>query len=271
MVLGIGSYTFAWAIGVPGYPLAGSPLSVERLLDRAGELGVSLLQVCDNLPLHELPPGRLSGLAARARETGITLEAGTRGTAPEHLLRYLDIALALDARLVRTLIGTARDTQTIEEAERHLRIVAPRFEREGVALAIENYERYSARDLAGLVERVGSPLIGVCLDTVNSLGALEPPNEVIDVLLPHALNIHVKDFDIVRADHKMGFLVVGTPAGQGRLDIADILARARSGGHDPNVVIELWTPFKGSVEAKVALEREWAATSIRSLRKLISV
>lgn len=270
MVLGIGSYTFAWAIGVPGYPLAGFPLSVEGLLDRAGELGVSLVQVCDNLPLHELPPVRLVELAARAKENGLTLEAGTRGTAPEHLLRYLDIALVLGAPLVRTLIGTAEESPSLQQAEMGLRAIARRFEREGVALAIENYERYSARDLAGLVERVGSLAVGVCLDTVNSLGALESPDEVIDILLPYALNIHVKDFEIVRADHRMGFSVVGTPAGQGRLAIADLLAGARSAGHDPSVVLELWTPFRGGVEETVAMEREWAATSIRYLRKLIS-
>jgi hypothetical protein len=36
------------------------------------------------------------------------------------------------------------------------------------------------------------------------------------------------------------------------------------------VVIELWTPFMGSVEETITLEREWAATSIRYLRELIS-
>jgi sugar phosphate isomerase/epimerase len=270
MRLGIGSYTFTWAIGVPKYPARDPSLTVEGLLEKAEELGVSLVQVCDNLPLHELPPGRLAVLAARARETGITLEAGTRGTDPDHLLRYLSIALSLGAPLVRTLIGTAEESSSLQLAETRLRAIAPRFEREGVALAIENYEQYPARDLAGLIDRVASPSVGVCLDTVNSLGALEPPDEVINVLLPHALNIHVKDFDIVRADHRMGFAVIGTPAGQGRLEIADLLARARAGGRDPSVVLELWTPFKGSIESTVALEREWAATSIRYLRELIS-
>jgi len=268
-MLGIGSYTFTWAIGVPGYPCPELALTVEGLLDRAEDLGVSLVQICDNLPLHDLPWERLDGLAERAKAAGITIEVGMQGTDPDHLLRYLDITLALGASLIRTLIGTEAESPTIRDAETRLRSIAPRFEREGVTLAIENYERYSAKDLAGLVERVGSPFVGVCLDTVNSLGALELPREVIDTLLPHALNIHVKDFVIIRMDHRMGFSVVGTPAGQGKLGIEDMLDRARAGGRNPNVVLELWTPFQGSVDATIALEREWAAISIRYLTRLV--
>ena len=51
--LGISSYTFAWAIGVPGHPTP-SPLSAFDLLERAAEYGVGVLQIADNLPLDRM-------------------------------------------------------------------------------------------------------------------------------------------------------------------------------------------------------------------------
>jgi hypothetical protein len=54
MRLGIGSYTYAWAIGVPGYPPPPPPLTPQALLDRVAELGVRTVQLADNLPrTHE--------------------------------------------------------------------------------------------------------------------------------------------------------------------------------------------------------------------------
>jgi len=264
MRLGIGSYTFTWAIGVPGVELAGAPMSAEELLSRARALGVSVVQVCDNLPLDEASPSLLSGLRARAEQAGISVEVGTRGTRPEHLRRFLRIADSLGARLVRSMITTS-----VAEAEADIRIVLPEFEKSGVVLAIENYEKHGVHSLADMIDRIGSGSLGACLDTVNSLGALEPPREAIDALLPRTASLHVKDFDIVRADHRMGFSVVGTPAGRGRLDIPGLLDAARRNGRDPNAILELWTPPAGSAEETVAREQQWAKESISFLRRYI--
>jgi sugar phosphate isomerase/epimerase len=59
--------------------------------------------------------------------------------------------------------------------EGRLREVLPEFARAGVSIALENYEAYATRELAELVARIGSSHLGICLDTVNSFGALESP------------------------------------------------------------------------------------------------
>ena len=59
MQLGISSYTFSWAVGIPGYPQPLQPLTALALLDRASELGVGVVQIADNLPLDALPPLKL--------------------------------------------------------------------------------------------------------------------------------------------------------------------------------------------------------------------
>ena len=51
MILGLSSYTFGWAVGVPGHAPA-RPLDENGLLDQCREHGIKLLQIGDNLPLH---------------------------------------------------------------------------------------------------------------------------------------------------------------------------------------------------------------------------
>jgi len=264
MRLGIGSYTYTWSLGVPGQAQPASPMSVEGLIDTAGSLGVSVVQLCDNVPLPGYSRAALEGLAHRAKERGIALEAGIRGTDPALLRKMIAAAVSLEARLLRTMITT-----TVEQAEIDIRQVLPELERRRVTLAMENYERHSVRALACLIRRLASPLVGACLDTVNSLGALETPAEVIRELLPLTSSLHVKDFDVVRADHRMGFSVVGTAAGKGRLDIHGLIDGARASGRDPNAIVELWTPFAGDIERTVAAERAWAQESISYLRRYI--
>ena len=105
MKWGIGSYALAWSIGVPGYPPPSEPLTAFGMLDLAAQHDVRLVQIADNIPLHTLSHSDIRKLAEQAADLGISLEIGTRGTQPEHLLRYLDIARQVGAPLVRTLIS----------------------------------------------------------------------------------------------------------------------------------------------------------------------
>ena len=49
------------------------------------------------------------------------------------------------------------------------------FEEAGVVLAIENHDKFSTDELVYMVEELGPSWVGICLDTVNSFGALEGP------------------------------------------------------------------------------------------------
>ena len=65
------------------------------------------------------------------------------------------------------------------------------------------------------------------MDTVNSFSALDSPDRVAEDLVPYLSNLHIKDFDITRVDHQMGFIVLGKPAGYGKLNIPALLERIR--------------------------------------------
>jgi len=265
MRLGISSWTYPWAIGVSGFPLPPRPMRLADLLDRASALKVGVVQVADNLPLHKLDSAELRDAGDQAASLGLTIEIGTRGVEPAHLLRYLNLAVQLDAPLLRTLTHSAESQPSLEQAEIWIRDVLPKFEAQGITLGLENYEKHSCRELAALVRRLESHHVGICLDTVNSLAALETPERVVEILAPLTVNLHVKDFVINRVPQMMGFVVRGAPAGEGRLDIPWLLGQMPP-GDNVSAILEQWPPLRESVEATVTMEREWAEQGVRYLR-----
>jgi sugar phosphate isomerase/epimerase len=243
------------------------------LLDKAVEANVSVVQIADNLPLHQLPVEELDQLRAAAAARSIVLEAGTRGLEPEHLALYIAIAHRIGARILRTVLsGSLLGQRQLAIAENAIRQVLPALEFERVTLALENNEAFSALEFAGIIQRIASPHVGICLDTANSLGRPETLQTVVENLAEHTVVLHAKDYDIRRIDTRMGFSVVGTPAGDGRVDFDWVLAALhRRGRSGISVIVEHWPPFAGTIEETIRIEQEWLARSVRFLRPKLSV
>lgn len=270
MRLGIGSYTYVWSVGVPGYPQPEHPMTAWDLLDRAAGLGVRVVQIADNLPLDRLPADELAALCWRAAELRIDLEAGTSGIAPEHLRRELELASRLGSPILRVVIDTADHRPTPAEVVSTFREVLPEFERADVILAVENHDRFESPVLLDVLRRAGSSHLGICFDTANSIGCLEGAERVLETLGPHIVNVHLKDYALFRPPHHKGFVVEGRPAGQGDLNVFGLLGRLREFGRDPNVILELWPPPQPTLRESMELEEAWARESVRSLREFIS-
>ena len=268
MRLGISSFTYTWAVGVPGHSPV-RPLGALDLLDKAAALGVRVVQFADNLPLERLTGSELDALAQRSSELGICVEVGTRGIDPDLLRRYLRLAQRLESPIVRVVIDTADHHPAADGVVKTLRGLAPAFERAGVVLAIENHDRFDTATLVQILQDIGSDCVGICLDTANSFGALEGPEVVVDRLSPWVVNLHLKDFAMFRANQNMGFVIEGRPLGQGRLDVPWLLQTLRDCGKDPNAILELWTPWSGTLEDTLDKEASWAATSVQYLRQFI--
>jgi sugar phosphate isomerase/epimerase len=268
MRLGISSWTYTWAIGVLGHPPQ-RRMDATGLLARAAELGVRLVQFADNLPLDRLSPPELDDFERRASELGISIEVGTRGIGHDNLRTHLQLAERFESPVLRVVIDTDEHQPGVDEVVDIIKGIIPELERAGVCLAIENHDRFKAKTLAGIIERVGSQRVGICLDTVNSFGALEGPEVVLEALGPMVINLHVKDFAIFRAAHLMGFTIEGRPAGQGRLNIPWLLEELSSLDLDPNAILELWTPPEETLPATIAKEDTWAVKSVEYLRTLI--
>jgi sugar phosphate isomerase/epimerase len=242
------------------------------LLEKAVEANASVVQIADNLPLHELADGELEQLREAATARGLALEAGTRGLDPEHLAQYISIAHRIGARILRTVLsGSLLGPKQVAAAESAIRQALPALERQGVTLALENNEAFSAAEFAGIMRRIANPHVGICLDTANSLGRSETLQTVVKNLAEHAVVLHAKDYEIRRIDTRMGFSIVGTPAGDGRVDFAWVLAELRRHGRSGiSVIVEHWPPFAGTIEESVRIEEEWFSRSVRFLHAKLS-
>ncbi len=267
MMIGIGSWTYPWAAGRPGYDME-NRLCTFDVLDRASDMGMEVVQICDNMPLHKLGESQLLTFKKKSLDRGIRVETGTRGVAPDHLLEYLKIAEKLDAKLVRTIITEDSTDEGIKTAEGYLRNVLPSFEKAGVILAIENHERHTAIQLASIMESLDSPFLGICLDTVNSLGANECLEKVFDVLAPFTVCLHVKDYEIKRNPTDLGFIVTGAKPGTGMLDIHCSVNRLKELGREFNVILEQWPPFTDTLENTIDNEASWAEAGAAILKKI---
>lgn len=270
MRLGISSWTYPWSVGVPGYPAPKSPLTPHGLLAKTRAFGLHVLQIADNLALDKLSGYELEGLRRESSELKITLEAGTRGVEPERLRHYLEIAQAIGGRLVRTLTCSAESRPDIDQVMRWIGEVLADYEIAGVVIAVENNESHTVREYSRLVQEFASPSLGICLDTANSYGGEESTDQVLAELAPHAVCLHYKDFAISRLDHRMGFRVEGQPAGEGRVNAANVLDAVRRYGRGANVIVELWPPFTGTIEGSIVQETEWAERSVVFLKGMLN-
>jgi sugar phosphate isomerase/epimerase len=268
MKLGFSSFTIPWAIGGidPEHPVS---MTALELLERAHTLQVDVLQIADNLPIGGLSGEELQKLKAQADQYSIALEVGTRGIKSENIANFLRIAQTLSSPILRIVIDSKEHEPAIPEIVELLKPFESKFKAAGIKLAIENHDRLTCAEFNEIIDQLGSDWVGICLDTVNSLGAVEAPNTVIPALAPRAINVHMKDFEIIRTNGQMGFTVRGTALGEGRLDVAQVIEAVGGTKREITAVIELWTPRQVSYEATVALELEWAKVSVANLRKSI--
>jgi len=262
-MIGLGTYSFFW------HHWAENPNRIDLLeaLRRTRALDVDLFQICDYAPLDLMSDTDLAEVSATAKDLGITLEVGTKGVSPEKLDRYLEIALALDATLVRSMVFAPDSRPTLHEAEGYLRAAAERYADAGVTLALETYEQLSTDALVGLIEAVGHPSLGICLDPANAVAALENPRDVIDRTNPYVKSIHVKDFAFTRRGGWVGFTLEGAPLGTGLLDYDYLMSTVRPEERGINRVIEHWLPLHDTLDETIRLEDEWNTHNLRVLNE----
>lgn len=268
MLAGLGSFAFTWGVGLPG-ATPSRPLVEGDLVAETARLGFDVLQLADNTSVADRDPAELAGLADEARAAGVRLELGGRGLTAEALRHHLVVAHALDARVLRFVIDAPGHEPHASELITLLRASCRSLEETGVTLALENHDRFTAAELAGIVRAVDDARVGVCLDTVNSIGAGEGLEEVLRLLGPLTVNLHVKDFAIRRRPHGMGFEVLGARLGTGMLDLPAVLEAVADHGRCTTAVLEQWAPERPRPEDAAALERAWVEESSTVLRRTL--
>lgn len=268
MKLGISSYTYPWAIGLPG-AIPSHPLTPLELLRKARELGVGLVQFGPNMPLEKLPERQLEDVLDRADSWNIDLEMATLGIEPDGLRRQLRFAKRIGAILLKTTLGCPDGTIPSRiEIQHCLRSVLDELDGGEIRLAIDN-SRIPARELNEILESIRSPCLGAGLDTAHPLALPEGWQISIRVLAYRTVSLQIKDFVVQPAAHRMGFLIKGSPAGQGQLNIPWIVESFAALRVEPSTLLESWTPEQGSLKETIELEDSWAGQGVRYMRRFV--
>ena len=268
MKLGISSYTFAWAAGLPDFT-PDRPLTPMQLLEKAQELGVGLVQFGPNMPLDKLPEGELREVVKQAGAWNIDLEVVTEGIDPAHLRNQLQFAKRIGAILLKTTPEhPAGQLPMLPEILHCLRAVVADFADEKIGLAIDN-SRIPAQELNELIGDISSPWLGVALDTANPLAIAQGWQISVRVLGHCTLSLQIKDVVVQPEAHGTGFSVQGCPAGQGQLNIPWIVESFASLRIEPSAILECWTPPQKTLPQTIALEDAWAKQSVDYLRAAI--
>ena len=265
----LSTYSLAWSIGVPGH-LPPKPLDIWGFLSRAKHLQVPCIQIADNLPLHKIAKDERKRFRAEAEKAGIAVEVGSRGLTEENLTHYIDIAVELGSPILRFVIDQGEYEPDLQAVTQLIQRFTNRLQAAGICLAIENHDRFPVADLREMVDRFPIETVGICLDTVNSLGCGEGWNEVVHTLVPATVNLHVKDFSIRRVSHQMGFIVEGVPFGGSKAPWQQLFKQIESHRNCTSAVLENWVPPGDSIEATVDTEDRWCRQGIQKLKSMLS-
>jgi 3-oxoisoapionate decarboxylase len=268
MRLGLSSYTYTWAVGVPG-SLPVKQLSALDLVEKAAAAGLSLVQIADNLPLERVDRSDLPSLYKAAADKRVEIEMGGRGLTAEHTIKCLEAAKSLGSPILRMVIDEAGYEPDLNSVISMVKDLIPEFKSRKIKLAIENHDRFKAREFENIIQGAGSDWIGICLDSVNSMGAGEGFAEVSRILIPYTINLHIKDFTIRRVSHKMGIIIEGAPAGKGMLNIGELISALSETGLCKSAILELWTPPEPAIEDTILKEERWASESIDYLKHIL--
>lgn len=275
----LGLDTYSYHIAAPIWPpCPPEPLTPEGYLDRAAELGADGLALADMRHLPRTDRQAAAELKARADGLGLYLELGTGGVDVDHLRSVLRLARELGGSVVRTFVsigrtwgGAERYPQALQQVVQALRRVTPTCEETGVALAVENHQDLTSRELAELLEQVDHPLVGVCWDTGNSLAVLEHPLEGLRDLADRTFTVHLKSYALLphaAEGNPPGYTLVGVPVEHNRQMLRETLAllARHSPAEELHINVEAAVEYIPVTPARTGWRPEHAAAASRILR-----
>ncbi len=268
MDIGLSTYTFPWHFTY-GSATRTSKELYEELFQRAVTDNIGYIQFGDNFPLHVISPEGLGNIKALSEKNNIGLQVGTRRLTMENILKYIDIAKYFKSPFVRIIIDDEIYEPTITYVKKIISGLLPSLKEESMMLAIENHDRFRAAELEEIMLDTDPAYVGICLDTANSFGCGEGISTVVERLAPYTVNLHVKDFSIKRMDHKMGFVIEGSAAGDGMLDIKWLLDKLSAVEKCETATLEIWSrPLSTKLET-LAQEIKLYNKSIQFLKQYL--
>ncbi|WP_245307879.1 TIM barrel protein [Hoeflea sp. IMCC20628] len=242
-------------------------MTAMQVLEFAIAEGCEVVQYADNLPLDRLDNSELEALATHARANGVALELGTQSFDAAQVKAYLDIAETIDARILRIALDAADAVRPVADLASEFAPLLERARQINCRIAIENHFNFPSQRMVELLLLVENPVLGVCLDVANSICAGEWPMVTVGILSPYAINLHLKDYQIVPDAYGVGFTITGRPMGEGRIDADAVLAALPIRDDSMSVIVEHWLPYQDDIAACRAMERDWTRKNLAAARR----
>ena len=270
--LGLTSYAYYWASSqgvAPANPWRKTAIDLVR---RTAGLGLQVLEICENVASFD-PADRMQVVEVRraAEEAGIRLQLGCRAMTIDGLHAAVAQAHVLGSTILRVVpwAGDARpDANARATLQTTLAAVLPVCARYRIQLAVENYFDLGDSELADTVRQLDTEWVGVTLDTANSVGRLSDPVATANQLAKHVLSVHLKDFEVTKPP--IGYRVIGTPLGDGQLDVMAVLRAITAAGRQPPLLLELWVDPESDLDSTLQKEDDWVERSVAYARRELS-
>jgi sugar phosphate isomerase/epimerase len=195
--------------------------------------------------------------------------SGTDRAAAKDLVRHLGYAKQIRAKVMR-IVGGSRRTRPKSWAvhKRRLRKMLGSLvgaaEHHGVVMAMENHIDLLADEMVQVMNAVGSPWLGVCLDTANNVRMFEDPLVVAQALAPWTRATHIKDVGTLRGSPQDFSFWPSVPLGKGAVDIAGVLRLLREAKYQGLLAIEV-----DFLHPSYGPEDRAVASSVKYLRSLL--
>ncbi|WP_151719638.1 sugar phosphate isomerase/epimerase family protein [Gemmobacter serpentinus] len=281
MQIGIDSYSFHRFFGetYPGIEAdPGKRLTVWDFLDHVVSLGVGAVSL-ESAFLDAGDTALIDDLRRKLDAQGLErvwawghprgFRSGQEPAAMEDARRSLRAAQSLGAGVMRICAGgrgtrMASWPQMREALLPLLSDLTREAQRAGVVLAVENHIDLFADELLDLVESIGSPYFGICLDTANNLRMYENPREVLRKLAPHTKATHIKDIIALGGDPGTIAFWPSVATGEGLIDMAEVVSVLRGVNYGGVLAIEIDYLAPGQGDEFAALAR-----SVTNLRRIL--
>jgi len=233
--VGAVAYGYQYSIGLFSYKdRPGKRFDAVDFVEATHKAGGEVAQLFYTM-IRDLDDDGLKRLRRRAEELDVLLEVHGGGALGKWT-RFEDTmqrAAALGSKVVgcsfgfMTRPGKIATLQAwdehVEQCEARLRELAPLARSLEIAIAVENHLDFTVEEMRDMIRRVDSPNVGVLFDVGNTIGTLDDPTEAADILGPHTVATHYKDFAIEEVTRGFRFTMV--PLGCGSLRLPEITER----------------------------------------------
>jgi len=190
----------------------------------------------------------------------------------------LEQAAWLGAKVVRCVLsdilcGDRRPMGGFDGWQRHLdqmvqqiKVIAPMAADLDLKIGIENHQDATSADLIRVCEEVGSPHVGITLDTGNPLAVAEDPVIFAERILPYLVHVHLKDYRM--AATPSGYRLFHCAIGAGVVDFAALFRLFRT---KREVLAHIEMAALGERHIRILEEEYWTGLGDRPISEVLPV